>query len=586
MAHKPTISPTDLSLYRLCAVKDWYVNGPLRLKLPETVALALGTTVHGKVEAYYNRQVEPAAPSPALGQLASDMLEALLSSPHFPKAGTPGLQSEQWLPRTHAGHTGKIDILLQKNIATGVWEAVRIIDIKTCSDKRWAKSPEQLATDPQAIIYCKQVGCLQFSLLYVLTKPPHPTWLVTYTFSQEELDAAYAAIPREQIMVHRQQESPAGIPHSAPQACEKWGGCPFKAKCAAAGIPSMGFLGRMFERGALPAVQMPSHDRSADYLFPVPHPVPDGTTAREVLAMAFKKLSDPPTTAAPTAPEDPRMRRRIPAPQPAPASVAAAADDDDLDATIRVNGGVPAPASVPAVADDDEDDDIRQMELELAKRRTAKAQVAAAAAAAETARAEAAARLVAAAAVRREFEAAEAVRKQAEFDQAKARQAELQKEEDEEADEREGEPKTRKPGSGRPKGAKNKPKVEYTSDTNAAFQSAAAVSDSDTLIEAIADGYTLYVDCMPDGPYTRLEAILEILGPQVVAAASKTEIPAGIPRHYLTLDYAAGGKRLAGFLYELRHTLKGDIVVDRRNPTSGPCLEVLIPAARRRVYGF
>ena len=556
--HKETISPTDLALWRLCARKDWYVNGPLRLPLPTSTALTLGIAFHAKMEAWYKRQPEPGAgdivgvsheEALRIDTLASDMVEALLNSPHLPHRDTPGLQSETWLPRTFGGHTGKMDVLLPLTSAQG------IVDFKTCSDKRWAKNVEQLKTDPQAIIYCKQSGRLVFSHLYVLTKRPHTVWMVTVTFTQEELDAAYAAIPRETILLHRQSPDGEGVPNGAAHgACEKWGGCPFKAKCAASGIPSMGFLSSMMQRsGSIEPI--PVHDRT-----------------KEIVLMAFQKTqthtkqSALTNTATPTSEEaaPKKLRRRVELPAAPP--VSESVSDDDIDSLIGINGSVPAPAPV-IDEDEDEDEEERELRALIEKKKAAKA---AAAAAAQKAAFDAEQAAKAAAATAKLKAIADAAK-------AKEAEAEAEVEDDEDDDDDEtpaennGQLGGARRGRGRPKGSPNKAKLPP----------AYMTPDMEDM-----EGFMLYIDCMPSVPFIRLESLLDVLGKEVAAAAEAKEIPSSMPRHYLALDYAVGSKRIAALLHASRHTLRGHVVCDRRNPSTGPCIEVLLPMALGVVYGF
>ncbi|TQF16145.1 hypothetical protein FJV41_09950 [Myxococcus llanfairpwllgwyngyllgogerychwyrndrobwllllantysiliogogogochensis] len=272
------LSVSQLKQFSLCP-RRWYFVKVLRLPEPETKAQALGVEGHAQLE-HYLRTGED-----VLGDVARagrHLLPApgadLLVEESF---GTPSPLSADGVP-----FIGHIDLINPRRLAEGV---LRVTDHKFSSNVgRYAATPAQLV-DANTEAGLQMVGygvwaalsdarfpgvrVLELEHLYFQTRGARRAASVLASVSVEHVSREWTqkVVP----MVRRMREvARATRTADAPPnfgACEKYGGCPFKAQCLS-GERTMSLLNRF-----VPKLQSP--DTAAQ----LPLSAPPQATAPEAL---------------------------------------------------------------------------------------------------------------------------------------------------------------------------------------------------------------------------------------------------------------------------------------------------------------
>ena len=242
-------SPSQISTFKDCARKWWRisVNGE---RPPSSPAAERGSRVHEQIEAYLEHGTQPTDGAalamlpnlPGAGSVAGELIEVAF-------AYTP--------PGWPVPIRGRVDLLDP--------EHGRIIDHKTTASLSYAKSPEMLPFDPQAIAYSAAAleGALgikigdgegiRFRLSYATTRGASRALIVERELSRAEVSAGVEALG---ATVRAQWETSQikswGEVAPNPESCSKYGGCPFRADCAA-GPPREGKMEKMSMRERLEA---------------------------------------------------------------------------------------------------------------------------------------------------------------------------------------------------------------------------------------------------------------------------------------------------------------------------------------------
>lgn len=234
------ISASQIATWRACPTK-WgfqYLDG---IRPPEGAAAALGTKIHGQLESYF------------LGQEQPQDERALALLQHLPQPH-PDLRVEHpWALILPAGNTtvlarGYMDLLWLSSAT------VAVLDHKTTSNLRWAKSETDLLTDPQAILYglaarhesktryghFPEFVDLQWT--YAQTRgyrpPLPPTKPVRIRQSLTVLEDGLTGVCADaaQMVAANEQGAKAKDLVGSRDACEAFGGCPFRQQCPHYGV--------------------------------------------------------------------------------------------------------------------------------------------------------------------------------------------------------------------------------------------------------------------------------------------------------------------------------------------------------------
>ena len=235
-------SASQLGKYRRCQklYAFEYVEG---FRPPASDRQQFGTDVHEKVEEWLRDGKSPDN-SPA-GQVVK---RARASEGMRPAPDTRLLVEDEfrWKFNDVMDMGGFIDLVVPPELTTKKRHKVQ--DHKTTSNLRWAKTPEQLEADEQAIIYAvdtmirfdEKVVDAEWNY-YAATNPkvgprkPSGVKMVTVTFDADDpiFQARLREMDKDLTEIHRIREN--GIPGKdlppSPSACGDFGGCFHKDRC-------------------------------------------------------------------------------------------------------------------------------------------------------------------------------------------------------------------------------------------------------------------------------------------------------------------------------------------------------------------
>ena len=232
-------SASQVKTFNDCERK-WAIEKLAKLKAPETEAQSEGTAIHKILENYVGA-VAPIPDTP-LGAIAASVVGDIPA---------PSEDMRPWLekhfhtppPTYTVPMVGYID-LVEPDIR-------RATDYKTKSSlSRYILTSEQLKTDVQAVLYSYEMARqmdwpdVTFRHLNILRTRPRRT-SVEVAFTRGELEDRIVIIndTLTRMKAASQAETVLEVePTGFPQACEKYGGCPFRNICAAAGLHTRGMV--------------------------------------------------------------------------------------------------------------------------------------------------------------------------------------------------------------------------------------------------------------------------------------------------------------------------------------------------------
>jgi hypothetical protein len=219
-------SPSQIKLFSYGCQRKWAFRHILKLPEPEQTFQELGKDVHKHNENYLKYNIEPPRDTKS-GQIAHVGLAQL------PKPG-PNHRIEEHLYLSYGGlqFHGFADLV---DLFT-----LTVYDYKTTSDFQWALSPEELATDPQALIYSmfvheqtKTGGPFPLHWMYYKTREPYTLRSVKATLSIAQLHTNFSrhVLPSAYKMddIRRVADPITYDPNELPgnaAACNAYGGLP------------------------------------------------------------------------------------------------------------------------------------------------------------------------------------------------------------------------------------------------------------------------------------------------------------------------------------------------------------------------
>lgn len=351
-AERYRISASQLDSFRRCP-RAWAWRYIERLPTPPAQSTELGTRVHSIIEGAYLRGEKPdldevfrfeGGKAFYPGAIALPMLHQILPT-------HPGAKIEVPFEETvgNVTYVGRVDLMY---VSKGV---LHIIDHKTSSDpQKWGKRPADLVDDAQAVVYAglgmriaKHAGLqgwasikqVDFALNYGATDGNPRKALVVHadrreTF-QHDFDYLMESLhPVAQHMVELRHTAPSALKLAPlPDACEVYGGCPFKANCNLSvreritGIMTKNSLISELLAKAKAQPMAPNPEAA-----PVEVNPPVTAALPEEPETATEPSPKPPTEtpqAPPEAEPKKRTRRSPPATAPVPAGYSAVAADVD-----------------------------------------------------------------------------------------------------------------------------------------------------------------------------------------------------------------------------------------------------------------
>lgn len=227
----PHVSASQITTFRDCPRK-WYLNKIVGLQSPSTSATELGSQVHATLEAYLRGEADVIGTEDEIGEIARSGTE------HLPARGDHlevELSLEEHMPLLDAPVLvkGFVDLIDHRND--------EIIDHKTSSNKRYTKSQRELAVNVQLMMYAEAYfqrfpdkERVTLTHIYYGTKS---RWSkrVSVTVTRAHVRTQWAQI-KETInqMIEASCASDASKVHAEYDACDKYGGCPFRGACFSA----------------------------------------------------------------------------------------------------------------------------------------------------------------------------------------------------------------------------------------------------------------------------------------------------------------------------------------------------------------
>lgn len=249
------LSPTQISTWLECRRK-WGWKYVAKIPAPQNASAALGSNVHGHLERY----LADGTPIPfhradgtrdEAGEIAASGVHLL------PPAGSCGMGGQGIVERPFKrrlplapveGPAGRLSEVLmggRVDLTRTPPGMVEIWDHKTTSNiSAWAKSSEDLRTDPQAIIYgwdgLETYGgkTVKLRWVYYQTKGARKAEAREAQMSRDEISGAFEKIlvvssDIANTLVATERDGDRG-PLSLepnPGACEAYGGCPYRHLC-------------------------------------------------------------------------------------------------------------------------------------------------------------------------------------------------------------------------------------------------------------------------------------------------------------------------------------------------------------------
>ncbi len=218
-------SASQISSWMSCH-RLWAWTYLINLRGSSTSAQALGTRTHTVIENWLGG--EPIDFTTEEGQIFASGLE------HYPPPAHDLKVEQEFHIRARHHWWGFKDI----EIGDTIW------DNKTTSDLKWAKTPDQLKYDPQAVLYAKDNGSPVVNLkwVYMQTKKTRKSKLThlpmlqshaqqAFDCLEDAADEAYAVVLGAQGLDGDPLRAYVlSLPYEAGQ-CEAFGGCPHRGLC-------------------------------------------------------------------------------------------------------------------------------------------------------------------------------------------------------------------------------------------------------------------------------------------------------------------------------------------------------------------
>lgn len=214
------VSASQISTYLSCK-RQWYWNKVVGLPSPQKASAALGEAVHSSIESYLagSPTLHPVA---VAGRAKLDELRAL----------SPLIEQKMEQPLANGlTFIGRIDLMVP--------DVALVVDHKTTSDLKYAKSEEELAQDVQMLAYAYEVhartgaDAVRVAHNVLLTRGGGNRYTETTIPAPAILDGwQRIEAVTDQMRATATIESPDAVPATL-SACDKYGGCAFREQCRA-----------------------------------------------------------------------------------------------------------------------------------------------------------------------------------------------------------------------------------------------------------------------------------------------------------------------------------------------------------------
>lgn len=247
-----SVSPSQFNTFADCK-RQWWFQSVFGLSTPQRPSAALGEAVHAQLEAYMDTGKLP--DDTEAGRIAKAGLSLL------PEPGTSwtevAMSEAKRDDRTKQTFSGVPEMQLAGVRVNGYIDLLNlsgvrplVIDHKTTSDLKYAKTADDLREDPQMVLYGTfalaaaaaqgvEVDEVDTGHVVYLTKGAPLARRTVVTLDRKHLAAQRERLAKtvEEMKGYAKVRSPDGVP-GEPTSCNKYGGCHFRDKCAALGVLS------------------------------------------------------------------------------------------------------------------------------------------------------------------------------------------------------------------------------------------------------------------------------------------------------------------------------------------------------------
>lgn len=224
------VSASQISTHTRCPRKHW-LEKIAGVPVPVSAGAEFGSRCHAVVEKRIETGVWPDDPEAVTIAMAGWRF--------VPQEGTLLVEQEIRLDDAALPVIGRIDLVAPEQSV--------IIDHKFLGSLRYAKTPAQLADDPQAILYCTWAlrqgylseSSIAFRHITYQTKGLPQAVTSQHKFLSRELAVAYDGLRQqiERMAVHAAMTEEGAVPSALesgdPSPCRAYGGCPHLARCTA-----------------------------------------------------------------------------------------------------------------------------------------------------------------------------------------------------------------------------------------------------------------------------------------------------------------------------------------------------------------
>ncbi len=234
------VSASQIETYSSCQRK-WAWRAIAKIEVPPHASAAKGSLIHKQFERYLRGESLDYS-TPSLREAAERAMPGIAN---LPPPATPGLLVEHGFSfETSRGivFRGFVDLVVPDSASVPGCEggAPCVVDHKSTSSFRWAKSTDVLMTDVQAMIYAYwamshfKVPVVDLVWNYVTTKGAAATerrhLRAVQSHVVEQFLGPIVATATELCATYEQQPKPLDLaPNLA--ACDAYGGCPYRALC-------------------------------------------------------------------------------------------------------------------------------------------------------------------------------------------------------------------------------------------------------------------------------------------------------------------------------------------------------------------
>lgn len=291
-----SVSPSQLYDFRACR-RLWWFKSVLGVETPQRASAALGTEVHAHLQRYLDDGTRP--PDTESGRIARAGL-SLLPEPGTVFTEVKIKDEERAWPRPHVigvPVNGIVDVL-------GLAEdPPLVLDHKSSSDMKWAKTEAELLEDPQGIIYGRfALGAVEsmgvaadrvtFGHVVYLTRGGPFARKTTVTLAREHIDSLWERSLEPDVREMKdiaRVTAEAQVPGNR-ESCDAYGGCHFRDRCRALGTFSGSPVPAFIARAAgLPLTPPAAPDMSGVHTLIPPPEIPVTTTPATIDPMAALK---------------------------------------------------------------------------------------------------------------------------------------------------------------------------------------------------------------------------------------------------------------------------------------------------------